>query len=340
MLPPHSTIPLPAAERPILMVVVDTEEEFPWSQFDRRNTSVTAMAEVHQGQRICDAHGITPTYVADFPVVSQPDGYAPLREILDDQRCVIGAHLHPWVTPPFTEAVNARNSYPGNLDRALERAKLRELKGAIENNLGVQATAYKAGRYGLGANTYSLLEQEGFDVDLSPSPPYDFSSDGGPDYSTWNANPFWFGSERRLLGIPNTGAYVGIAGRLSPRLAHRLWRFATRSPMARFRVPGIFARLHLTSRIRLSPEGFSLGDLQTLTRFLLRAGQRVFVLSYHSSSLKPGCTQYVQTADDRVAFLATLNDYFAFFLRELGGVTMTPLQLRQRLLESQPPSPS
>lgn len=318
------------------MVVVDTEEEFPWSQFDRRNTAVTAMAELHTAQRVCDAHGIVPTYVADYPIVSQPDGYAPLRDILADNRCVVGAHLHPWVTPPFTEVVNARNSYPGNLDCALEQDKLRHLCTAIEDNLGVRPVAYKAGRYGVGPNTYAILEAAGFDVDLSPSPPYDFSADGGPDFSQQDATPFWFGAQRRLLCIPTTGAYVGSAGRFS----HRLYRFATRPRLQRLRLPGVLGRLGLVSRLRLSPEGFPLKAMQRLTRHLLRRGQRAFVLSYHSSSLKPGCTQYVRTADDRSAFLATLNAYFDFFLRELGGVTMTPLQLRQHLLERNPPTPT
>jgi hypothetical protein len=333
--PTSATNLLPASERPILLVVVDTEEEFDWSQFDRRNTAVTAMAEVHTAQRVCDAHGIVPTYVADYPVVSQPAGFTPLREILADGRCVVGAHLHPWVTPPFTEEVCARNSYPGNLGRELEQDKLRRLGDAIEANFGRRPLVYKAGRYGLGRETYAILEAEGFDVDLSPSPPYDFSADGGPDYSRHAVGPFWFGARRRLLGIPNTGAYVGVAG----RGAHGLWRLANRPLARRLRLPGIFARLGVVSRMRLSPEGFALADLQRLTRFLLRRGERVFVLSYHSSSLKPGCTQYVRTADERAAFLATMDAYFDFFLRDLGGVTTTPLQLRERLLERDPTSP-
>jgi hypothetical protein len=323
---------MPAAERPILLVVVDTEEEFDWSRFDRRNTAVTAMAELHAAQRVCDAHGIVPTYVADYPVVTQAEGIAPLREILAAGRCVVGAHLHPWVTPPFTEEVCARNSYPGNLGRELEQAKLRRLTDAIAANFGQRPVVYKAGRYGLGPDTYAILEAEGFEIDLSPSPPYDFSADGGPDYSRHDARPFWFDARRRLLGIPNTGAWVGIAG----RSAHRLWGLANR-PLARaVHAPGVLGRLGVVSRLRLSPEGFALADLRRLTRFLLRRGQRVFAFSYHSSSLKPGCTQYVRTTDERAAFLATMDAFFHFFLRDLGGVTMTPLQLRQRLLERTP----
>ena len=314
------------------MVVVDTEEEFPWSEFDRRNTQVTAMAEVHRAQAVCDAHGIVPTYVADFPVVTQRQGYEPLCGFLADGRCVVGAHLHPWVTPPFTEAVNARNSYPGNLPRELERAKLQALVAAIERHLGVRPTVYKAGRYGLGPNTHALLEAEGFDVDLSPSPPYDFTADGGPDYTRHPLAPFWFGERHRLLAIPNTGAFVGWAG----RFAAPLWRMASRKLARLLRAGGVLGRIGAVSRVRLSPEGFALADLQRLTEFLMRRGHRLFVLSFHSSSLKPGCTSYVQNADDRARFLRTLDDYFGFFLQRFDGIAMTPLQLRTELLDREP----
>jgi hypothetical protein len=38
------------------------------------------------------------------------------------------------------------------------------------------------------------------------------------------------------------------------------------------------------------------------------------MLSYHSSRLLPGATQYVRTEPDRRAFLATIDGYLRFFL--------------------------
>src|SRR3546814_4565293 len=61
-------------------------------------------------------------------------------------RCEIGAQLHPWVTPPHDEEVNARNSYTGNLPADLQRAKMIALRDAIRDRFGIQPTAYRAGR--------------------------------------------------------------------------------------------------------------------------------------------------------------------------------------------------
>ncbi|MGH8246583.1 MAG: WalW protein, partial [Gammaproteobacteria bacterium] len=90
---------MPIFERPpILLVVVDTEEECDWSAGFRRDlTSVTAMRKIARVQKVFEEFRIRPTYVVDYPVASQKDGISPLKEIFDDGWADLGAHLHPWV---------------------------------------------------------------------------------------------------------------------------------------------------------------------------------------------------------------------------------------------------
>src|SRR5262245_14766296 len=108
MPPAQSIVRLPATERPILLVVIDTEEEFDWSKpFDRGSTGVTHMRSIGRLQEVFDEFGVRPVYVVDFPIASQEESAAPLRELQRSRRCEIGAHLHPWVSPPFEEPVNA-----------------------------------------------------------------------------------------------------------------------------------------------------------------------------------------------------------------------------------------
>lgn len=65
-----------------LVVGIDTEEEFDWSEgLSRDNTAVTAMRGIGKVQDLFDAYGITPVYVIDYSIASQPDGYGPLQEI-------------------------------------------------------------------------------------------------------------------------------------------------------------------------------------------------------------------------------------------------------------------
>ena len=140
---PRVRAALPAPERPRLFVVIDTEEEFDWSApYSRANVGVTAMKYVGSAQRIFDAFGVIPTYVIDYPVASQPDGFAPLLEIARAGRCTIGAHLHPWVNPPYAEDVTTRNSFTMNLPVDLQRAKLNALCAAIEQHVGVRPEVF------------------------------------------------------------------------------------------------------------------------------------------------------------------------------------------------------
>jgi hypothetical protein len=320
---------LPQEHRPVLLVLIDAEEEFDWDGgFRREHTGVTAMAHVERAQAVFDEFGITPTYVVDYPVASQRAGSEPLREIAESGRAVIGAHLHPWVSPPFEEELSRRNSYPGNLPRALEAAKLASTVEAIERNLGVRPRIYQAGRYGLGAHTHALLEELEFDVDFSICPPFDYTADGGPDYSAWSTQTYWFGRARRMLGIPLTGGYVGLLH----GAAHGLHAWASRPGLAWARLPGILSRTGLLDRLRLTPEGFDSGDHRRLTRDLLARGTRSFVFSFHTPSLKPGCTPYVRSEAELAEFLGRFRRYFDFFLGDLGGVSLTPLELRERLL--------
>ena len=323
--PRAAVVRFPADQRPILTCVIDTEEEWDWAaDFDRRNTGVTHMRNIGALQAVFDEFGIRPVYVVDYPVATQRDGFAPLTAIHAAGKCEIGAHLHPWVTPPFDEEVNRRNSYPGNLPRGIELGKLTELVRAIESNMHVRPRSYKAGRYGFGPNTLAILEDLGFEVDLSPCPPFDFGEDGGPDYSGHPSEPQWLAGRSRLLCVPATGAYVGFvkAG------AHGLYRFATRPALMALHVPGILARTGVLERLHLSPEGHSFEENRRLTLALHASGARSFTFCLHSPSVMPGCTPYVSSDSEAVEFLDSCRRYFEFFFRDLGGESMTALELK------------
>ena len=77
----HVPARLPADHPPVLVIVVDTEEEFDWGRpFSRDNTatrSIAAQPLIHE--RIFDRHGIVPTYCIDWPVATTPSAVATLR---------------------------------------------------------------------------------------------------------------------------------------------------------------------------------------------------------------------------------------------------------------------
>lgn len=313
---------------PLLQIIIDTEEEFDWSKpFSRQSTGVLNIAHQEKAQRIFDRYGIKPTYVVDYPVASCSIGFGPLQEFLADARCEIGAHLQPWVNPPYVEDVNDILSYPGNLTPEIEREKLTVLTAAIERNLGVKPLVYRAGRYGIGPRSLGLLDRMGYEIDASVLPEIDLTRRHGPDFTAFGIHPFRFGPNGRRLGIPLTIGHVGLLGD-----RHRaLYPWLDVKLADRFKFKAVASRLRLIERIGLSPEGYSLEEQMRLVRTQLARGQRIFNLSYHSPSLMPGGAPYVRTEDDLARFLATLEGFLDFFERDLKGRFTTPLEVKRML---------
>lgn len=319
----------PAAmpHQPTLMVVVDTEEEFDWTApFSREATSVTAMRHVDRLQRLCDGVGLTPSYVIDYPVATQPMGYETLAGWAREGRCRIGAHLHSWVTPPFDEPLSGPNSFMRNLPPSLQHAKMRELYHAIVVNTGARPLVFKAGRYGISETALAAFDELGLAVDASINPCMNFAAEGGPDFSTFDSRPFWIDRARQLLEVPCTHGFVGWARRRGQ------WLRDAAASVPALRLPGILNRIGAVNRVMLSPEGNTLEEMVALTRALLADGVTVFTLTLHSPSLEPGHTPYVRSHADLSTLLAAIARYFEFFFGELGGTSSTPERFRQDLL--------
>jgi hypothetical protein len=324
---PRKHIEFAVTDKPRLLVVVDTEAEFDWdSSPDSDSMSVSSMDSIGLGQEIYDEYAIKPCYAVDYAVSSQERGFKNLARFFKSNQCEVGAHLHPWITPPLEEAMCTRYTFPGNLPAHLEYSKLETLTNSIEDVFGQRPVSFKAGRYGVGPNTAAILEKLGYQIDLSFCPPIDYRHCGGPDYSDSESRPFWFGSRGQLLEIPMTGAFCGLAG-----LKHKqLYNLGQRYP--KLKLQSVFSRMGLVDRLILSPEGFSTEEHIKLTKELLAKGVRTFTWSLHSSSLAPGNTPYVNNEVDLRVFLDSFRKYFDFFFGELGGRATSPSALREELI--------
>jgi hypothetical protein len=299
---------------PQLLVVVDTEEEFDWSApFSRRSRSTRAIPAQARAHAIYDRFGIVPTYVVDHPVATDPDAVRFLRRLSDSGKAEIGAHLHPWVSPPHVEEVTTRNSYHCNLPPELERAKIEALTDAIQAAFGARPTIFKAGRYGFGPNTARVLADLGYLVDCSFVPHTDLSADGGPDFRGVPDGPHWL--PEGLLEVPLSVGYLGALPKLGEKVS---WLFDNERA-AGLRIPGLLARSGLVARSRLTPEGTSAAEQCRLIEAMARRGHRIFSLTYHSPSLEPGHTPYVRTAADLDRFLGDIETVLAWFRDSFGG---------------------
>ncbi|WP_421994081.1 glycosyltransferase [Roseococcus sp.] len=308
----HTPVEIAPDMRPLLITMVDAEEAFDWSRPFRRDAlDVSSMDQQWRAHRIFERHGVVPLYLADHPVATQDTGRKPLLDLLRSGACEMGAQMHPWVTPPFEEALGERNSYAGNLPVGLELAKARHLTRILGEAFGEAPRIFRTGRFGAGARTADILRSLGYAADSSVTPCW---PPEGLTGHRLDAYPYWTDRAKTLMEIPVSATLVGRLSkvtRLAPAVLH---------PRAqRMHLAGAMSRLGLMERIRLSPEGMTIAEAQRLARHMLAAGHRVFVLTYHSPSLVPGNTPYVRNGEDLARFLDWLDQFYGFFASELGG---------------------
>lgn len=297
---------------------VDTEEEFDWTKpIQRDGHSIETVPDLRKFQQFCEGLGVKPVYLVDYPVAASPTAAEVLGEAARAGRCEIGLQLHPWVNPPHIEEVTPANTFAGNLPVDLERAKLMNLRDAIERNFGVAPLIYRAGRYGAGPNTAGLLSEAGVAIDTSVRSLFDYSSNGGPNYREHPGRPYWIDRPGGLMELPLTTVYWGPLRRMAPWLYPRMWR----EP----RLRGALSRMKLLERIPLTPEGVTMDEALRGVDAAIDQGLPLLMLSFHSPSLAPGHTPYVRSHDD----VDRLYDWWRAVLARLAERGVRPASVAE-----------
>lgn len=276
-------------------ICIDTEEEFDWNApFDRQATAVTAIRALPAMHRRFAERGVPLTYLCDYPVAATAEAADTIAALLDDGVSAVGAHLHPWVTPPHDEVVSRPHSFAGNLPPALEAAKLDALGAAIEAGFGRRPRLFRAGRYGMGPATLRLLVERGYVIDSSMRSGFCYKHEGGPDFRHVGNHAFRAGPDGALLELPLTTVWLGAmrAGGAS------LYDLFDRLPRGR----GVASRLGLLDRIALTPEEMPVAEALRAVDRAIEDGVQLLNFSFHSPTIVPGMTPYVRTAEDLARF--------------------------------------
>lgn len=313
-----------------LVVTIDTEEDMPgWQvQPTPRVSNATALPRL---QRVCEKHGLEPTYLVTYPMATQEPARSILRELAAHSE--IGTHLHAWTCPPFDgERVDIVN-YQKDLSRERQREKLLRLGGAIESELGVHSLTHRAGRFGLDEVGFDLLEELGYTVDSSVAPLIDLRADSGPDYRGALQRPYaprpgsWLraGATRPLLEVP-----VGIA--LTRALPAPLRWAYLHSPRA-LKIRGLLSKDYLgwVDLFWLYPTQYGVAEMKRAAEALRGAGSSVWTLFLHSSELSPGQSPYTRSEEEVDSLLLRIDEFLGWALG-VGGAKAARLSALPGLL--------
>jgi len=182
-----------------VVITVDTEPDDAWT--NHQNPSVRNVRELLRLQRLLDEFGAKATLLVTYRVIEDGGAMAVLERLVSESGAEVGAHLHPWETPPFLESgLDTRYpTYPHELPLSLFEDKMAILTERITARFG-RPTSYRAGRWGLVAEHLPVLERLGYQVDTSVTPLIDWRSKlgiprseggrGGVDYRRAPHQPY------------------------------------------------------------------------------------------------------------------------------------------------------
>lgn len=311
------------------IITIDTEGDNQWAP--SLPDSVENIRFIPRFQELCDRYGFPPTYLCTHDVVSDRLFDEVLRPLDADGRAEIGAHLHPWTTPPLTRWDRTERSaaYPSELPPGVFARKLETLTQLIAARIGRAPRSYRAGRWGLSAAHIPVLLELGYLVDCSVTPTVNWTDPGarerGQDFSTAQAHPYFmaWGDPARpgasgLLEVPVTILDTNQWMRRSTAL---------RSVYRRYRKTLLGRALNRTFLV--APRWFrpfadmSVDRMRAVFETARTLQLPVIEMMFHSSELMPNGSPHNVTDQAVEDLYVRLDQTFAFLKREgVGGITL------------------
>jgi hypothetical protein len=313
-----------------LIVTIDTEAD---NQWDHGRPLSTQNVEYWQPfQDLCEKYAIFPTYLITSEIATNPQAVKFLRPLVEANKAEVGAHLHPWTTPPFRDDPGLRcndplHAYPSELPPDLLRDKLEILTNQIEAAIKRRPTSFRAGRFGFDSVCAGILKQLGYMVDSSVTPLISWKKDHGyrgrgPDFSCEKITPYWVGSEigNQLLEMPVTILFTIAFLKRFPLLQHGYH---------------LLQKLQSNSLIPLNllvPQPLWMRPFRRTTIKHLISGWRTaeqmelqnVIMMFHSSELMPGASKQRPDKESVIRVMGLLEDFFKFITSENGdSVTLT-----------------
>lgn len=292
-----------------VLVSIDTEEDN-WGSYRSEGATVENIQLVPRLQEVFDRWGARPTYLVNRAPLIDAASVDALGQVAERPGVEIGAHCHPWNTPPLTgEGEDRSMMYRFSVDE--NRGKVRNVVEHLEGELGVTPRCFRAGRWGFGSTVAEALFAEGIRLDCSVSPFIDWSTFGGPDFSSAPSEPYRFdpaspfepSASGSMLQIPTTVGFLSGDARQRARLRTAL----ERSALSRFKIIGILDRLGVLARRWLSPETADADTMIRLIDAMLARGTGMLQMTFHSCTLLPGATPFVRDTHDQAAFFDAIG---------------------------------
>ena len=285
---------------PQILVTVDTEEAWDWNgPFLTNGYSLDHIFRLFEFQELCSRYNVRPTYFANYAVMADSKASDVMLKLALERGVEIGMHIHPWNTPPISDASNIfpRDTYLHNAADRLVRTKLQHVLNA-HLAAGLRPMSFRGGRYSSSIAIQDFLVHNGFKADCSIVPYSRWNEDGSPDYRRRNLFPRRINVQGvRGVGLWEIPLTLGFT-RKPFGLWARFYDFVENSMLARLRTIGIVERLGIVKRVWLNFETDGECNWEKFLKLLLEMRVPTITITVHSTALFSGLTPYTRDLGD------------------------------------------
>ncbi len=305
-----------------LAITIDVEEEGLFrGKYDSSNVSVTNVLQLRRLDSIFLEWQIRPTLLVTYPVVNNEKTINLLLELKEKWNAEIGAHLHPWNTPPIATLSHPEPVPSEFIPSGLLQAKLGTLLTSLSKH-GVEPVSFRMGRFNMGPTMFSVLQETDIKVDSSIAPMQRYY--GGPDHLIAPTDPYFPDpvdprrpGSSKLLEVPLT----------TVPLTRNLGRYL--ESMNKSIIPASWiswAAMYLGT-LSVQPLGTGLNRMKIAVLLHSKRGGEVLTLFFHSSELMPGGSPELPTPEHVNRFFDQLRSFVRWLRLHMNAEPMTLSEL-------------
>jgi len=311
-------------QKGILVVTIDTESDLPQWQ-TTRSYSFENIKAIPSLQQIFDNYSIKPTYLITHSVAIDKKSVDVLSKVSNDNKCEIGAHLHPNETPPFCLSRKEGKSFL-KLDFLTKKRKIENLTAAISINFK-KPVSYRAGSYRFDTDSLLILEELGYLVDTSVTPYISWRIEGGLSYINVPLEPYWPDKddickegENRILEVPIT---IRLNRKMNFFLKN-IYLPVLSMPMQSSKFRRLISNIRPIKPIWLRPTYSTYDEMKNLCDILFgNHNFQVLNMMFHSNELIISGSPFHKTKRDINRFLLRIDNICNYLITSKGIASKT-----------------
>ena len=311
-----------------ILITIDTECDNAWAR--SRNVTTNNAKYLPRFQELCELFGFKPTYLVTYEMAVDDFFVEFATDILRRGTGEIGAHPHPWNSPPehaLTSDDMKYHPYLTEYPEAILKQKLQFLTYLLEDTFGVKMNTHRAGRWAFNSTYARVLADFDYKVDCSVTPHIRWKGERRPpsdppcplvDYSSFPEKPYFLCSD----DISKAGdlSVLEIPVTVIPRYGQLLNKIYSAIPHGNMHrgMHFLFGRPVMWFR----PHPAFLNDLMIVAKRCLDLKSDYIMFMLHSSEFMPSGSPNFKTEKNINRMYGKVQEAFEFLAdNDVSGAT-------------------